>query len=138
MPRKKNDWNKPPVIVSVIALVISALGNTLQCRQYGIVNKKADAETVRANTESARADRLEKAKDDWYTNLQGQLEAVDGKIHAVRQSLRIDSVKSTLTDYEESENARRKMQSDLDALEELDKKEEELQGQMNSFIADYK
>jgi len=138
MGKQKTEWSSPPVIISIIGLLISLSANFIQYRQNITNNTIAAEATEKANMEEERADDLQKKKDTWYANMNNQLNEINDEIRSATDNLKTADLSKTLTISNESVIATRQSRMYTDELADLEAKKAILEKQLNDFLSTYK
>jgi hypothetical protein len=129
-----NKWKSPEIIVGIIGLLLSLIGNFLQYNQNIKSDKLATQEAARADRADAKAENLIQQKLLWLNNLRKELGEVNKEIEVTRDNITMGKVNSMSTTYWERRNSYEIETSNAKRLIQLKAKKEILKEQIQDLL----
>lgn len=126
MTKSKSEWKSPAVIVSICGLLVSLIWNIIQYQQTENAN-------IRGDEQKARADGLQKQKEDYLKKLASELDDVNGQIVEVNDDLRFARSGINLKADSAADRAMHNAKKNSSTLDELREKRAGLEKQINDL-----
>lgn len=130
-----DSWKSPTIIVAIIGLIVSILGNIIQFRQNQFAIIKAEEESNRANKEATRVASLQKTKNIMLQNMYAELSSINRQIVNIKNDSIVAEIGTSVSEQDLQNASYSRLRSSTKQLTELNGRRAALEKQISDLTA---